>query len=92
MNLVIKFILITAIVWIIFDIWIIKKKGKSASISANVIRYVNLNRLGFLMTAAFFFVCGHLFWSMKTEDVYPDIKCVKKEYLKELEENKCLKR
>ena len=40
MNETIALFVITAIVWIIFDIYIIKKKGKSESISAHVIRFI----------------------------------------------------
>lgn len=64
----------TAIVWIVFDVYIIKREGKSASISAHVIRWVNENRLKFLLIFAFGVVCGHLFWNMNTFDIYNDCK------------------
>ena len=57
------------------DIYIIKKKGKSASISASVIRVVNKNRLEFFIILSIGVVLGHLFWSMPTESVYKGAKC-----------------
>jgi hypothetical protein len=71
------FMFIIAIVMIVFDIYIIKKKGKSASISASVIRVVNANRLVFFLIFSLGVVCGHLFWAMPTESIYNDVKCEK---------------
>lgn len=65
-----KFMALTAIFWIVFDIYIIVKDGKTASISAHVIRWVNANRRAFLLTFAFGVVCGHLFWNMASVDIY----------------------
>lgn len=59
--------LILAIV--VFDVFIIKKKGKQASISAYIIRGSKKYPAFFIPFSALFgFVCGHLFWSMDTFD------------------------
>jgi len=71
------FLTIIALVLIIFDIYIIKKKGKSGSISASVIRVVNKNRKEFFIVLSIGIVLGHLFWSMPTESVYKNVKCEK---------------
>jgi len=57
----------------VFDIVIIAKKGKQESISAYVIRASYKYPLLVLITGI---VLGHLFWSMKTQDWNPNIKCV----------------
>lgn len=50
---------------IIFDVFIIIKKGKYYSISAAIIRASHkYPSIPFLLG----FVCGHLFWSMNTQD------------------------
>lgn len=58
----------TAIIWIIFDIYIIIKNGKKASISANVIRAVRNNKKICFIMFGIGVVCGHLFWSMDNRD------------------------
>jgi hypothetical protein len=63
MTAVFVAVLIAAIV--IFDIFIIMKKGKYHSISAFIIRASHkYPSVPFLLG----FVCGHLFWSMDTSD------------------------
>lgn len=53
----------------VFDVWIIKKKGKTASISALIIRGSKKYPALFVpLSALFGFVMGHLFWSMDTFD------------------------
>ena len=74
MNLTILIILITAFFLIVFDVYIIAKKGKQESISAHVIRASYKYPL---IVLAFGMLLGHLFWSMKTEDIYYNTKCVK---------------
>lgn len=61
------FVLLTSIV--VFDIYIIKKKGKQESISAYIIRGAKKYSALFIPGAVIFgYVCGHLFWSMDTFD------------------------
>jgi hypothetical protein len=74
MSLTIKFMITVAAIAILFDIYIMIKKGKSASISAYVIRGAKDYPL---VAYAFWFLMGHLFWSMPTESVYQDVKCEK---------------
>lgn len=56
----------------LFDVYVIAKKGKQESISAYVIRGSKKYPLLVLM---FGILLGHLFWSMKTEDIYYGTKC-----------------
>ena len=72
MSLTIIFLLTTASVIIVFDVYIIAKKGKSESISAYVIRG---SKKYPLLVLAFGILLGHLFWSMPTESVYKNIEC-----------------
>jgi predicted permease len=76
MNLTILFLVIVAAAMIIFDVFIIMKKGKAESISAHIIRGSKKYPLIVLL---FGIVLGHLFWSMKTEDIYPNVKCIESE-------------
>ena len=62
-----------AIFLIIFDIWIIAKKGKQESISAYVIRG---SKKMPLLVLAFGILLGHLFWSMRTDDAYYNTECI----------------
>jgi hypothetical protein len=55
-----------------FDVYIIAKKGKQESISAYIIRGSHKYPLLVLLLGI---VLGHLFWSMKTEDIYYNVKC-----------------
>lgn len=49
-----------------FDIWVINQGGKEASISHVLIEWAyEYPSLPFLLG----FVCGHLFWRMKTTDL-----------------------
>ena len=74
MSLTIKFMIATAVIAILFDIYIMIRKGKSASISAYVIRGAKHYPL---VAYAFWFLMGHLFWSMPTESGYQGVKCEK---------------
>lgn len=73
MNTTILFIFILVLLISVFDVWIIYKKGKTESISAHVIRG---SKKYPLLVLIFGIVLGHLFWSMRTDDVYKNIKCV----------------
>lgn len=57
----------------VFDIWVIATKGKHESISAYVIRG---SRQYPLLVLLFGILLGHLFWSMRTDDIYRDVKCI----------------
>jgi hypothetical protein len=57
----------------LFDVYIIYKNGKQESISAHIIRG---SKQYPLLVLIFGVVLGHLFWSMKTEDIYYNTKCV----------------
>lgn len=76
MNLTILIMLITAVFLIVVDIWLIRTRGKQESISAHVIRG---SRKMPLLVLAFGILLGHLFWSMKTEDIYYNTKCITEE-------------
>ena len=59
------FILSIGVLIAAFDVFIIVKKGKYHSISANIIRASHkYPSIPFLLG----FLCGHLFWSMDTSD------------------------
>lgn len=75
MNLTILIIFITAVFLIIFDVFIIAKKGKQESISAHIIRG---SKKFPLVVLCFGILLGHLFWSMKTEDIYYNTECITK--------------
>ena len=79
MSLTLWVLFITAVILIVFDIYIIKKKGKQESISAYVIRWWYGNKKTILIAFLSGVLFGHLFWSMKTSDVYKDIECKKVE-------------
>jgi len=74
MDITVILIIATCLIWAVYDVWTIVKRGKKTSISAYIIRgsyrypFVVL-LLGMLL--------GHLFWSMRTGDIYPDVECVK---------------
>lgn len=73
MSLTVIFIIIVVIAIAIFDVYIIMKKGKQESISAYIIRGSHKYPLMVLLLGI---VLGHLFWSMKTEDIYYNTKCI----------------
>lgn len=73
MSLTVLVMIITAAFLIVFDLWIIAKKGKQESISAYVIRG---SRQYPLLVLAFGILLGHLFWSMRTDDAYYNTKCI----------------
>jgi len=66
------FILSIVLLVAIFDTWVILTKGKHESISAYVIRGSKAYPLIVFLCGI---VAGHLLWSMKTEDIYKDVKC-----------------
>ncbi len=66
------FMTVLLVVIVVFDIFIIAKKGKQESISAYIIRGSYKYPLAVLL---FGILLGHLFWSMKTEDIYYNTKC-----------------
>lgn len=71
------FLAIIAVAMIVFDVYIIAKKGKSESISAYVIKVVNRDRMTFFLVLCLGIVLGHLFWSMPTESIYDNVECTK---------------
>jgi predicted permease len=75
MNLTVLFIVVGVACIAIFDVYIIRKKGKQESISAHIIRGSKKYPLLVLITGI---VLGHLFWSMPTEDVQYNTECVEK--------------
>ncbi len=76
MNITALIILITAVFLALFDVYIIAKKGKQESISAHIIRG---SKKYPLIVLCFGILLGHLFWSMKTEDIYYNTECITKE-------------
>lgn len=73
MNLTVSVLIVTALFLVLFDVWIISKKGKPESLSAHIIR---MSRQMPLLTLLFGILLGHLFWSMRTEDIYHNTKCI----------------
>jgi len=80
MDITVTFVAILLVVIIVFDFYVINKKGKYFSISAFIIRWSkSYPSIPFLLG----FVCGHLFWSMdsgestfKGEDLIKYKQCV----------------
>ena len=65
MNTTLIIMLFLVVFVAVADVLLIWKKGKQASISAHIIRYSKkYPSIPFLLG----FVCGHLFWSMDTND------------------------
>ncbi len=75
MNLSVIFLIVMAVAVAVFDVWIIAKKGKPASLSANIIR---ISKEMPLVTLLLGVLLGHLFWSMRTDDIYENVECVEK--------------
>ena len=73
MNLTVLFLIIVCASLALFDVYIIVQRGKHESISAHIIRGSHKYPL---MVLLFGIVLGHLFWSMKTEDIYTNVKCL----------------
>jgi hypothetical protein len=73
MNLTITFMIAGVVIVALFDVYIILKKGKSESISAHVIRGSHKYPLLVLLCGM---VLGHLFWNMKTVDIYGKTECI----------------
>ena len=76
MNLTTAIIVSALIGLVLFDFWVIAKKGKPESISAHIIRTFRKQPLVLFLSGM---LIGHLVWSMKTEDVYRDTECKSKE-------------
>ena len=76
MSLTAIFIVCTAVIWAVFDVWVIAKKGNSESISAHIIRLARKWPLFPLLSGI---LLGHFFWSMPTESVYKNTECKKVE-------------
>jgi hypothetical protein len=76
MNITLIVLVVVTLFLVIFDVYIIAKKGKQESISAHIIRG---SRNYPLLVLAFGVLLGHLFWSMKTEDIYYNTKCITEE-------------
>lgn len=74
MSLTVLFLIIICASLIIFDVYVIFKKGKQESISAYIIRGSKKYPLIVYLAGI---VTGHLLWSMNTEDIYHDVKCEK---------------
>jgi len=72
MNLTVIFILSATVIIAAFDVFIIAKKGKQESISAHIIRG---SKQYPLLVLLFGILLGHLFWSMRTEDIYYNTEC-----------------
>lgn len=73
MDITGMFLLVIVVILILFDVIIIMKKGKHASISAYVIRG---SKKYPLVVLAFGILLGHLFWSMDSFD-YLDLDVLK---------------
>lgn len=73
MNITLAFIAAVVVSIAVFDIWIIAKKGKHESISAYLIRGSKAYPLIVFLCGI---VAGHLLWSMATEDIYRNTKCI----------------
>ena len=72
-NLTVLFIVSCVFIVAVFDVWVILNKGKQESISAHIIR----NSKNYpLIVLLFGIILGHLFWPMKTEDIYSNVKCI----------------
>jgi hypothetical protein len=67
-DLTVVFMGVVVIVVAALDIYLIRKKGKSKSFSAYIIKYIDYNRLAFFATILIGVVVGHVFWSMNTFD------------------------
>jgi len=67
MSLTVIFIIVMVVLITVFDVWIIAKKGKTQSISAVIIRSSKQYPLITLLVGI---LLGHLYWSMKTIDIY----------------------
>jgi len=66
------FIAIVILAVVVFDVWVIWKKGKQESISAYIIRGSYKYPLVTLIVGI---LIGHLYWSMPTENIYKNTKC-----------------
>jgi len=73
MSITLIVMIAATLILVIFDMWVIAKKGKQESISAYVIRG---SRKYPLLVLAFGVLLGHLFWSMRTDDAYYNTECI----------------
>jgi predicted permease len=76
MSLTAIFMISIVVIIALFDVYIIAKKGKQESISAYIIRG---SKNYPLLVLLFGILLGHLFWSMRTEDIYYNTECITKE-------------
>jgi hypothetical protein len=80
MDITVILLMVTALIWVVYDVWTISKRGKKTSISAYIIRGSYKYPL---VVLGFGVLLGHLFWSMKTADIW-DVKCENIESTKEM--------
>lgn len=73
MSITLVFIVTLVLLIAVFDVWVIYKKGKQESISAYLIRGSREYPLIVFLCGI---VAGHVLWSMKTEDIYYNTKCI----------------
>lgn len=73
MDITVILIIATCLIWAVYDVWTIAKRGKKTSISAYIIRGSYKYPL---VVLALGILIGHLFWSMRTDDVW-DVECIK---------------
>ena len=71
MDITVILIIATCLVWAVYDVWIIIKRGKKTSISAYIIRGAYKYPLVVLLLGM---LLGHLFWSMRTDDIW-NVEC-----------------
>lgn len=72
MDATVILIISTCIIWAVYDVWTIAKRGKETSISAYIIR----NSYKYpLIVLCLGMLLGHLFWSMRTDDIWPNTEC-----------------
>lgn len=72
MSITLLFILVVIVAVAIFDVWVIFAKSKQESISAYIIRGSKKYPLVTLIVGV---VIGHLYWPMRTDDIYYNAKC-----------------
>ena len=72
MDITVTLIIATCIIWAVYDVWTIAKRGKQTSISAFIIRGSHKYPIIVLLLGV---LLGHLFWSMRTDDIYYNMEC-----------------
>ena len=72
MSITIWFMILAVISIAVFDVWVIKKKGKRFAISSYIIRMQReYHALNSIVCMLFGILLGHLFWSMSDFDWMP---------------------